>query len=126
MTEEQAIAEIETMGGRCDFDEKGQLLQVTLKGPEVTDSGLKHLKGLTNFKALVLDKTRVTDAGLERLNGLTNLKGLALIRTPFTDAGLEHLKGLTNLRHLWVRETQVTEAGVKKLQEALPNCKIEY
>ena len=40
-------------------------------------------------------------------------------------AGLEHLKGLTNLRTLDLRETWVTNEGVKKLQGALPNCKIQ-
>lgn len=40
------------------------------------------------------------------------------------DVGLEHVKGLTNLQELDLRGTQVTEEGVKKLQEALPNCKI--
>ncbi|MGD0899850.1 MAG: hypothetical protein ABR915_18615 [Thermoguttaceae bacterium] len=43
----------------------------------------------------------------------------------FTDAVLEHLKGLAKLQRLYLDGTKVTDEGVKKLQEALPNCKIE-
>ena len=41
-----------------------------------------------------------------------------------TDAGLQHLIGLNGLQLLTFQGTRVTEAGVKKLQQALPNCKI--
>ena len=44
--------------------------------------------------------------------------------TQIGDAGLEHLRGLTSLTAIRVNETQVTEEGIKKLQRALPNCKI--
>ena len=66
----------------------------------------------------------VTDSDLKYLKGLTNLKELSLEGTQVSDAGLEHLKGLTNLKELTLFYTQVTDAGVKELQQALPNCKI--
>ncbi len=44
-----------------------------------------------------------------------------------TDRGLAHLMGLTQLQYLILEGcVRVTEAGVKKLQQALPNCKIEW
>ena len=43
-----------------------------------------------------------------------------------TDAGLEHLEGMTTLKKISVHETPVTDAGEKKLQQALPHCKIEH
>jgi hypothetical protein len=47
------------------------------------------------------------------------------VGTEVTDVGLEHLKGLNKLQTLGLAETKVTDAGVKKLQQALPKCKIE-
>ncbi len=80
----------------------GQVLWLSLSSPYVTDAGVAHLKGLANLRQLYLFGTKVSDAGLE------------------------HLKGLTNLRRLDLYRTKVTDEGVKKLQQALPNCEIEY
>jgi len=55
---------------------------------------------------------------------LKSLQVLNLLRTGVTDAGLEHLQGLTGLDELGLRDTNVTDEGVKKLQQALPNCRI--
>lgn len=68
----------------------------------------------------------VRDARLEHLAGLTNLHYLWLDDTHITDAGLEHLTGLTNLEILTIRDNNVTPKGIQKLQQALPNCVIEY
>lgn len=146
--EEQAIAEIERLGGQCKSDEKGQVLFVSLSGPKVTNAELEHLKGLTGLRALSLANTQVTDTGLEHVRELTNLRGLQFYEERVTDAGLEHLKGLTKLENLRLDGTQVTDAGleylkgltglvglslnntqvtdegVKKLKEALPSCRI--
>ena len=100
------------------------LQQLGLNGTKVTDAGLEHLKGLTHLLALRLDGTKITDAGLEHLEGLTQLGELYLTSTKVTDAGLEHLKGLAQLKILQLAGTPVTDEGVKKLQQALPNCKI--
>ena len=55
-----------------------------------------------------------------------DLTKLHLLNTEVTDAGLEHLKGLSKLRDLSVGDTKVTPGGGKKLQEALPQCRVEY
>ena len=62
---------------------------------------------------------------LEHLKSSTKLQTLDLMETKVTDAGLEHLKGLTKLQSLNLKRTKVTDEGVKKLQQALPKCKIE-
>jgi len=38
---------------------------------------------------------------------------------------LVHLQGLSQLKELWLTGTKVTNQGVKKLQQVLPNCKIQ-
>ncbi len=90
------------------------------------DDEATYLKDLADLERLNLYSTQVTDAGLRHFKGLTNLESLSLDDTQVTDAGLEHLKDLANLETLFLYSTQVTPEGVKKLQEALPNCKIEY
>ena len=97
-----------------------------LANTQVTDSGIEHLREMTVFDRLWLDCTQVTDTGLEYLKGLTNLRSLSVRDTQVTDAGLAHLTGLTKLKYLDLNGTQATSEGVKKLQEALPNCKIDY
>ncbi len=93
---------------------------------QVTDAGLENLKGLTQLQTLFCNDTPITDANLEQLAGLTQLHILFLNGTQVTDAGLETLKALTQLQGLSLRGTKVTNAGVRKLQQALPNCKIAY
>lgn len=124
----KALAEIENLGGKVVIDKESPdkaVLAVDLRKTKVTDAGLEHLTGLTKLQLLKLGSTKVTDAGLEHLRGLTNLQSLVLCGTKVTDAGLEHLKGLTKLQSLYLSRTKVTDAGVKKLQQALPKCKIE-
>ncbi len=94
-------------------------LQVlSLEDTQVTDAGLVHLKALTSLQVLCLDGARLTDAGLEHLKGLTSLKRLDLDDTQVTDAGVEHLKGLGSLERLDVARTRVTEIGLNDLQNA--------
>jgi hypothetical protein len=118
-TQDAAIAEIKKLGGSYRCDEKSPnrpIVDVQLKGLQVTDSVLEHLKGLTGLQRLSLFDTKVTDAGLEHLKGLTGLQVLALIKTEITDAGLEHLKGLTSLQSLVLDFTRVTDAGLEHLK----------
>jgi len=75
---------------------------------------------------LALPSSGMTDAGLARIAGLTHLHELWLGNTKVTDAGLAHLAGLTHLEQLDLTKTKVTDAGVKKLQRALPHCKIDH
>lgn len=91
---------------------------------QVTDAGLEHLLGLNKLRELGLQGPNFTDAGLAHLRGLSQLQFLHLADSQVTDAGLEHLHALTKLQTLSLFSTKVTDEGVKKLQHALPNCKI--
>ncbi len=102
-----------------------QLEELRIAGSQVTDAGLEHLQGLTQLHSLRVDGcTQVSDAGLENLKELTQLKDLSLIDTQVTDAGLEHLKGFGRLQVLHLGNTKVSDSGVRRLQQALPGCRI--
>ncbi len=92
----------------------------------VTDAGLAHLSSLHQLESLEMEFLETSDAGLEHLQGLTHLQKLTLNGSQVTDAGLEHLKNLRELQYLELGGPELTEAGAKKLQQALPNCKIKW
>jgi len=95
-------------------------------GSNSRDSDLECLGGLPGIVAVHLNRTSVTDRALEHVKGLANVKMLDLEGTQVTDDGLHHLIDLTELRQLDLSGTKVTAEGVAKLQQALPNCKIEH
>ena len=114
-----------TDAGLGNLKHLNQLQVLWIEAPQFTDAGLENVKGLSQLQVLHLDKTQLTDAGLEHLKGLKQLSDLSLKYTQVTDAGLEHLKGLKQLKTLYVWGIKVTDEGVAKLQQALPDCKIE-
>ena len=99
----KAIAEIEKLGGRVTVDAKSPdepVIEVELPSSKVTDAELQHFAGLAQLQVLDLNGTKITDAGVQ------------------------HLIRLSKLQQLFIRDTTTTEDGTKKLQQALPNCKI--
>jgi Leucine-rich repeat (LRR) protein len=150
--EKQAIAKVQKLNGLClelaqndphlevsylqkdakfsdDFltplkDLKGSLVHLNLRGQDVTDAQMAHLKELTNLTRLHLENTKITDKGLEQIKGLTNLEYLNLYGDNITDAGLVNLEGMKKLKNLYLWQTKVTEPGAAKLKKALPQCDI--
>ena len=108
------------------LNELPQLRCLILCCTNVGDAGLQNVERLARLQRLCLGGTRVSDAGLQHLGGLTQLQELDLGSTGVSDASLQHLKGLTQLKSLNLSNTRVTDAGVKRLQQALPNCKIQH
>lgn len=102
-----------------------QLKYLSLTDTKVDDAGLVHLQKLNRLIDLRLDHTRVTDTGLMCLKGLSQLQVLSLGGTKVTDQGVTYLEGLRQLERLYLYDTLVKQEGVKKLQQALPDCKIE-
>lgn len=122
-----AITEIRKLGGKLVVDSKNPdkpIIAVNLQKTKVTDDQLVKLKLFTHLKHLCLYHTQITDKGLIHLKELKNLNTLIIDKTSISDAGLLHLMGFINLKQINLRDTKVTPAGVKKLQTALPNCKI--
>ena len=92
-----------------------RLQSLSVGNAYLSDTGLDHLKGLTELCDFQLQNTQVTDAGLAHLIGSTDLEDLNLSGTQVTDAGLAHLTGFTKLNYLNLSGTQVTDTGMAHL-----------
>jgi len=92
----------------------------------VTDSGLEHLSKLTRLRVLTLSHMQVSDASLSYLKPLANLELLSLNGTDITDSGLAHLRHLKKLQKCELMETKVSTEGCRRLQRALPGCKVYW
>jgi hypothetical protein len=105
----------------------------TLLVPDVSETGLKQLAGLSNVKvfstydvgwtetkAVLLARfkhleslwvsAKLTDKDIKHVGGLTNLRSLRLTHNQITDAGVKQLVGLRELRTLDLSQTAVTDA----------------
>lgn len=126
-----------------------QLVRLNLSGTKVTDAGIASLAGLSAMRQFSLQNTRVsdkslpsiakmtaleelsvaeckiTDAGVKIIGEMKALLILSLANTGVTDAGLPYLYGLSHLMKLNVRDTPTTEAAITKLEETLPDCKVD-
>ena len=110
----KAIAEIEKLGGKVEFDEKSPDRPVFSHGiaMRLDTTFLAHRESLAELSSLDLGYTNVGDADLVNLKGLTKLKSLNLLESGITDAGLKNLRGLTQLESLDLADTTITDAGL--------------
>lgn len=89
---QQAIAQIEAIGGRVYRSAKGEADIVAIQGQQVTDAHLDLLQALPTVRILDLDGSQVTDAGLERLLLLPRLEEVSLRHTAVTSAAAASFK----------------------------------
>jgi hypothetical protein len=82
--QDEAVAKIESLGGRVYKNTAGQVDIVDLKGPQITDEHLALLQSLPALRQLSLDGSQVTDRGLDQLLNLPNLEEVSLLRTKVT------------------------------------------
>ena len=78
------------------------------------------------MKAILVDNCSEVNVIFDSVITTCDLVNSTAMGIQVTDSGLGHLKGLSSLEFLDLRDTQVTPEGVQKLQEALPECQIEY
>ncbi len=87
-----------------------------LLGSDITGAGLQYLEKLTRLRMLRLRGTAVSNAGISHLARLGQLEFLDLSETAITDAGLGHLSGLRRLKTLYVNNTSIQGAALNSLQ----------
>lgn len=103
------------------------LENLDLRITPITDAGLQHLATSKTIKILQLGECKqITDRGMESVAQIGTLTYLNIYANPqLTDKALEPLAKLTGLTDLAIFENpKLTEAAVRKLQAALPKCKI--
>lgn len=92
----------------------------------VTDEGLPLLARLKGLKLISLNYTKVTDAGVIAMPEWPQLQSLWLDHLPLTDAVVPVLAKRKQLTYLNVQDTKITADGIARLQNSLPNCRIEW
>jgi hypothetical protein len=88
---------------------------LNLSNTQITDSNLKHLKGLQVLENLYLSNTQITDAGLEHIVGLPNLTALNLTNTKVTESGLTDLVHLQGITDLYLGGLPITDTGLRQV-----------
>jgi Leucine-rich repeat (LRR) protein len=108
---------------------------------KITDTGMHHLRSLSDLHCLRIGNTAIADAGISSISKMTKLcvlelpgsqvtgRGFALLPTmpsvehldlwgaPLDDTGLAHLDCFPHLKGLRISHTQVTDAGLRHLLE---------
>lgn len=91
-----------------------QSLDLSQNDHPFTDAGIQHLAGMVTLESLDLEGSQITDVGMKNLRGLHRLRDLWLFGV-FTDSGLENIEGLTSITQLWVSSPNISDAGLKHL-----------
>jgi len=115
-----------TSVGLASLTNMKALTMLTLANTQIGDQGLSHLRSLDNLRSLTLSETGITDLGIRHLAEIPNLATLDISNTRVTDAGLRELHSCKTLNGLDLTGSDVTYAGVSRLQDALPNCGMNY
>jgi hypothetical protein len=74
---------------------------------------------------LDLSSTNVTDEGVVHLAELDSLKALTLSGDSITDESIPYLLRLHRLERLDLRGSGVSKEGAERLENGLPNCRIQ-
>jgi len=104
----------------------GDIPQLMLNSPRITDDGLKYLAGLEGVMILHIKRAKINDQSMAPLKSMKKLQQLAIYYTPITDASVQHLAGLTGAIDIKLFGTNITNEGAAKLQAALPTTKIDH
>jgi len=98
------------------------LKRLDLEGTGVTDAGLLDLAKLTELQSLQLaNMPQLTGTGIEHLKGLKNLESLSLDGKQFAQAGVESVRQLKHLKRLSLADAPLSDAEIEDLNRLLPD-----
>lgn len=138
MRKRQAIATIERLGGRVEYDYKWRGYGTARQsyddradppGPHwlrraLGDNYFAEPVEIQLFADPKMYPEQFGDHEAAQIAVLSELQWLVLTDTAITDAGLQQFGRLNKLSRLDLEGTRVTDAGVEELHRALPGCKI--
>lgn len=111
----------------------GDVCTVWLRGYEdgtrLDDAGfrplLRHLLAFRDLRELCLDEQGITNETLFRLAGIETLEVLKIpLASGVDDGAVDAIASMRRLRFLDVFKTSITVAGARRIQAALPHCRI--
>jgi uncharacterized membrane protein len=100
------------------------IISMDLGGVAFEGDDLKYLSIYSQLQTLYLHNTAVKDINLVHLSHLSTLRTLNLFDTGVSDDAVSHLLKLRALKTLYLHQTKISETGLKRIQKALPRCKI--
>jgi serine/threonine protein kinase/Leucine-rich repeat (LRR) protein len=91
---------------------------------QIRDEDLPEIQNIDSLNCCI---PNISEQSVRCISRLLRLTFLNLNGTRITDRGLAYLRSLRELRNLGLHDAgRITAAGVAELQEALPNCKIDW
>ena len=104
----------------------GEVREIVLDGPHVTNDYLRPLAALDSFYMADIKRASVDDEGIALLTSLSRCNVLGILHTPVTDAAIDDLAKIpTGLLKLY--GTKITEPGHQKLIQVLPGfCTLDF
>ncbi|MEM8680114.1 MAG: PDZ domain-containing protein, partial [Planctomycetota bacterium] len=105
--------------------ELGDVGEVRLTGPQITDDYLEPLTKLTGLVYVYLSRTSVTDEGIAKLKACPDLAKVVLRYMDLTDATIGSLAEM-NVHSVEIIGTDITLQAVEGLREQVPGIKVEY
>ena len=116
-----AIAALDGLGAHVVLNDKGRVIEVSLRQVKNLDAALLRVKTLDRLASLSLAGTQVTNAELRHLKGLTHLEVLDLQNTSISDVGLENLRGLS-IKKINIANSKVSNSKI--VVQVLPAVKL--
>lgn len=113
-----------------DRENAGKITTVYIgefSGPHFTTEQFQALKGLPNLRTIQVMYVGKGDAVLANVQGMVTVEELTFYHAGVTREGTRYLSSFPNLKELSIdRVDDEMLVEIKKLQKALPNCKIHW